>query len=758
MVMNKIYLISMLLILCASVVYAEDPVNEVTVKESPFGGYKVTQWTVDEHYPCTLNSQGYIVCEPIKADKLVELALTKDTSKGIPLTDYRKPELNITFNKDGHVEKVVQTGFKKTYLDYSKKQIIDPNKQDGFISIGFGSNNFTVTSFVYGVDNYTASMAMGVTQNNPNNNITSGLIRYYKLGDCNDSHCPDQSDYNTWGLRSTNAQSKMNFSAFYFHGITESIDTYVNLSNVKNVSISFWFRMNAWSAGSSKFITAADDGGNDRFYLAVGNATHYYPAFWNANGYLKSYIPYDGNWQMFTFTYNNLTGNFSIYHNGQLYFNLTNISQIDIGRTLKIGNPFGITNYTIDEYTVYNKSLTSNEVLQIYENGLFYDAGTYTSGIIDLGDQYYPYYLNWTYVGWDVDMRFRTGRYLKINESDPNLLFYLPLNQTMGPNDTTLRYNGTSIGVQLGNVTGVFENENASYFLGKGNVTITSPPNISLYGKFSMVTWFKTNYAVKGDYETSYYMNSGTNILYWHISDTTNNKIGITARDLVGGYHTCSSSSVTLNNTWYNFVAVWNGSLMTCYVNGVYQSNISLPNITVASSTAKFIISGNNVQTIWFNDSIVAGIALFNDTLTPSEIMAWSDYTAFGSDSGNGMYIGDAGRNRFMQYQARVETDDNTEPTILTDVYLMTADTYQAEPTTNVRQTFAEAYGNILNGINLMSLIGIILAVVAVVAAVGSFMNMDFSTLAMIIGTLIGAGIMLIIIVAIMSRLGALAI
>jgi hypothetical protein len=90
-----------------------------------------------------------------------------------------------------------------------------------------------------------------------------------------------------------------------------------------------------------------------------------------------------------------------------------------------------------------------------------------------------------------------------------------------------------------------------------------------------------------------------------------------TASPLVG-YFAYSTSTVVLNQ-WVYLTGVWiNGSSISLYVNGVFQSSTSVPSNSLRTSTEGWVLG--SITTSLFSNILSAQVSIYNRALTATEI------------------------------------------------------------------------------------------------------------------------------------------
>ena len=167
--------------------------------------------------------------------------------------------------------------------------------------------------------------------------------------------------------------SKLGESAITFHGITTE---YVNITRDSafpsgNFTFSIWINsFNYADIGTQTLITTSDISGNDFFWTlrSTGNTTL------NIDGVTGFQLGND-EWEDYKWQHlvlKRLNNNITLWKNGTLVANATNAGTIDLEdwniglRQIDLANPF---NGSIDEIGIWNRSLTDEEILDLWNNG-----------------------------------------------------------------------------------------------------------------------------------------------------------------------------------------------------------------------------------------------------------------------------------------------------------------------------------------------------------------------------------------------------
>lgn len=211
-------------------------------------------------------------------------------------------------------------------------------------------------------------------------NFTNGLLGYYSLDTGNSTETPD--DYS--GNNATVSGSTFNVSGgkinggYYNWGNNQYLDLPILADGLSDFSLSLWFYANDLSANDAIFDINTTGGLNQMYGRLQTDGT--INIQWKTSGGVSEYTTSEtygaGTWHLYTMTYNG--SNFILYINGtETTINESKTGTIDTaGATIEIGQITQYSNYLIgrvDEIGVWNRTLNSSEVLQLYNSGTGYN-------------------------------------------------------------------------------------------------------------------------------------------------------------------------------------------------------------------------------------------------------------------------------------------------------------------------------------------------------------------------------------------------
>jgi len=205
-----------------------------------------------------------------------------------------------------------------------------------------------------------------------------GMLGYWKFDESSGSTATDSSSYEHTGTLVGNptwTTGCVHGNCLSFDGIDDRviINNFGNFS--KGFSVESWFNMKQSSTrqrpfSSNAFSTCYIDSGSTSFNCFLGDGVNY------GGGLGASSWSYNS-WTHFAMTYNVSTGKQTIYRNG------TAIISSTYNRQMKMKNGFAISSLywgtsgfedpfygMIDDFAIYNRELTPQEVNQHYQNGV----------------------------------------------------------------------------------------------------------------------------------------------------------------------------------------------------------------------------------------------------------------------------------------------------------------------------------------------------------------------------------------------------
>lgn len=378
----------------------------------------------------------------------------------------------------------------------------------------------------------------------------TGLVGWWKMDDLTNGNTTDSSGQGNNGsvIGAAFNSGRWN-SAYGFDGVND----YVNVSDASSLTLSNTSTFSVWvkpEATTTQYVLQKGVFQQDGYLLNLylGTAVDFYTS--QAGAYQRNFIPASGSgivinkWNHIVVSMN---GNASIYVNGIM--RTPTISQIHLnpadGTTwLSIGSttptPGSFFNGSIDEVRIYNRSLSANEVKELY----------LSKGLVG----------HWK---MDADQKNSTSTF-----------------------DTSGYYNhGTVSGATFTN-EGRFKEgykfDGVNDYINAGSGTSLRDQN------FTISTWIKFNAL---DSQDNFINNQGS-VFY---------QLGSTLLLYANSGNRITSGTIA-TNTWYNAVVTYDHTNMKIYLNGVQNvSQAYSSDITYSGNT---LIGGTGVADYAFNGSI----------------------------------------------------------------------------------------------------------------------------------------------------------
>ena len=235
--------------------------------------------------------------------------------------------------------------------------------------------------------------------------LNRGLVAYYPFdGNTNDASGKGLNGVAHGGLTFVSGSKGQ---AVNLDGIDDYVD--INVGNYSNLSISLMFRVSTHTNWYPRIFEYGDANGFFKNEFAGDNvdyiADNRFGKIFNGNGVvginsnlcLSSLMPTDGKWHHLYTEYNSNTAQQRMYIDGILECQIP--ATIDItGNLLRLGFSFKSDAYNserflkgaIDEVRIYNRALSEDEIIELYEQGnTFIDVKSPDGGeVLVKGQQY----------------------------------------------------------------------------------------------------------------------------------------------------------------------------------------------------------------------------------------------------------------------------------------------------------------------------------------------------------------------------------
>lgn len=497
----------------------------------------------------------------------------------------------------------------------------------------------------------------------------------------------DATDSSGEGNDGTVTGATLEYEMYDFDGIND----YINISALDmtsdntNWTVSLWFKAGGATGSNREMIVHGTT--NDWWLLRLSstNVLTLYDDINDGDSPLSGSTVFDNQW------YNVLVrfyanGSKEGYLNGVLDFggvgsgkNLSDVSTKRLFIGARTDGTFTF-NGSIAEVTIWNRTLSPTEILGNYSAGVYthVDSANFTTAVVDMGENQETNYTAW-YVeysknsdaGSDTNLscRFRNGNYLRPNATDPDLVGYWKLNYdtAYGENDSyAYDYSGNGFNLSCSNcpssVYGYFDGENASEF-NAGDSEYFPGGNILGYentSNFSVAFWMKlkttpltANIIGKqlrtGDAEGWSVYTVNTDILRFILQESATSRIYVTA-----------DNGDPYDGKWHHWAVTYNGSSKAGGIH-IYKDGTDM-SLTVGQdnlvgsilTSAKFSISSRDGAD-WFLNGTIDEVAIWNRTLSSSEIMDWYSWSAWYYDEGLITETKD-NKTRYIQAQCRMDS------------------------------------------------------------------------------------------------------
>jgi len=428
-------------------------------------------------------------------------------------------------------------------------------------------------------------------------------------------------------------------------------------TGVNNMTFSFW--QNGAFAANLRIVNYGGSSDNTRMMIGSwGNIANQFSVVWaSSTGCGSGVQPFDSTWHHLTVGLNSTS--VLLFVDGELEkvcsrASLSFTSNAINFNDVPLGNDF---NGKIDEMRVYNRTLTNNEVKELYIKGkLNYkpigrqnltdfnttdsintfdvkSSSTQFSVIPALEPNHNDSYSALFDVGSDIDYTFfdtvppvvpgqgtkAEPLYVHQNVTDTDLVMYMSFdhdNSTNVYDYTNYDNDGTTSGNANPNATGLYGK--AIDFDGTGDyVTVTNDPTIQT-GPMTYSMW------------VNYRSLSNNTVFSWKVNDYglvygNYGSIGCTAgqlcfatRDISGvAWNVVSGTSVPSSNTWVHLVGVNNNTDNLIYINGV-EDNTATSDLILHSSN-NLIFGGDGASTNM--DGLIDEVKLYNSSLSAEQVL-----------------------------------------------------------------------------------------------------------------------------------------
>ena len=122
-------------------------------------------------------------------------------------------------------------------------------------------------------------------------------------------------------------------------------------------------------------------------------------------------------------------------------------------------------------------------------------------------------------------------------------------------------------------------------------------------------------------YECVLHHGNGTSIgasSYWFGVDNSDHLCATIGSSIVG-WDAGNTTTVVTYNEWYNLVASWDGSIVTVYINGIYNKQYNLETYTNLTTSTRIGSSGD--ATGYQFGGEVGEVWIYNKSLSSTEVL-----------------------------------------------------------------------------------------------------------------------------------------
>ncbi|ODS41672.1 MAG: hypothetical protein A7315_00730 [Candidatus Altiarchaeales archaeon WOR_SM1_79] len=499
----------------------------------------------------------------------------------------------------------------------------------------------------------------------------------------------------------------------------DGVDDYVDCGNdssldiTDNITIELWFYSRGWSHIDFPAIISkreADPGFDWELYYWRDGSRIGFDDGSGAKFIDLNVNPSLNTWHHVVITKSGTTG--TLYLDGVSKGTNTLVSSFGTGDSVRIGT-LGTDaldrcfNGSIDEVAIFNRSLSSDEILDHYRrglsshitlnhsNGAFSYSGDFTSAVFDTDSS-----VQWDNISWisnamgelpdnqQPETKFvngnanMTGNVLLMHMDEDSSGFGRAIIDTSGGGN-----NGTTYGDTDGTVSGKFDKGN--YFDGSDDyIEVPFSSSLNITNAITIETWAKAKSpkTVQSDYPRL--VSRGWVDSYELTTDILedNGSVSFFLWNSTGDPFFAKVYFDIFDDQWHHIVGTWNGSQMMIYIDGVgYPGNTFIGSIATTSTNltiarapgaAPQYLNGTIDEVAIYNRSLSAeeilnhhkrGILRLNLTVRSCDDPACSgeSWTDVDDNSPQSPSIID---NQYFQYKFRFETDNASYTPVLYNV------------------------------------------------------------------------------------------
>lgn len=423
--MKKFFMVLAALLFIPLIFAGDTIVSSVKIPLTQFGGVEIRQTATDDNYPCYLLSSGKIRCRAITPENYNILSRKYDLIYGIPYTDFRTgtkqflPD-NYTVDFESRNTGII---YNKHYLNYYTEQLIIPDIfTRGRFSIGFSSNNFSVSDYSYGTCRNCSAQYTGVALDNYPLNCTGTVVCM--------PFTINATDYSGNNHHGNVSGAAHNYTQYDFNSVGDQLLISANddFNALTQISILFWVYPNdeavytltwlLYYSGTDKVESYIDKTG----YFYVHNDIN------NGGSYRYAGVNLTKNkWYHIGWTYDS-GGTGKIYVNGLLEDTkayAVTMNDLDDGYKVYVSYTDTINiEHSVSDFIMFNRPLSQPEILERYQKGLYLKTpnyGNYSSEVSGLNASY-----SFTNATWAGDFPAGTDADLYVYSSEDNVTWSSP--------------------------------------------------------------------------------------------------------------------------------------------------------------------------------------------------------------------------------------------------------------------------------------------------------------------------------------------
>ena len=430
------------------------------------------------------------------------------------------------------------------------------------------------------------------------------------------------------------ASGKLN-TALSFDGVDDYIDvpdddalSFGDGISDNPFSICSWMNMN----DATNFVPLSKDTLGAREYTLrfLNDKIYFYLLDDSSSAYMGRYYDtamtsYEGTWIHVCTTYDGSSSNSGIkiymdgtqvdnanYNGGGSYVAMENtVSSLEIGAQ---GNYISSSDGTIDEVAIWNRSLSSSEISEIYQRqkGKYGkgESGTYTSKVFDAGGD-----ASWNNISWGDN---KIGEMLDNQQGSlmsGNVLL-MHMNEASGVIEdfSGEGNNGTVTGATY-SASGKLNT--ALSFDGDGDcVSLTSSP-INPFGNYAVSLWYNSNDVTTFSIPLSYYEDGGAADPAPEIRFTNGEVIARISNEADANF---IISYITEINVWHHVLITKNNNDFRLYYDGLQVNSTTLSGTVVTPQYFRIGCRNYGSGDVNSIDGTIDEVAIWNRSLSASEI------------------------------------------------------------------------------------------------------------------------------------------